>query len=294
MDWEGAVQQLIQNQQNFGQAFAQFLTHQANVGPTGPLPVKKIVATPEAYDGSPQKFHEWWSKVKVWIATTHATATNKQKAAAVYSRLEGPHAGCFAQFQALKLQSECPDEYAKDLLERAVSHKILEQVYMQGLDRTTWLTNHYTSSSGTPSGSGVPMDIGLWPYFPRVHSALMGPAAIPQQGQAVQPQIDPHNDDKRVKAVRESDDEMGIIALESELDAALRILDYRFSRTTDYIAHTIYKYRISLLQRKIEKTHKKFATSTPSPVTVSPNKYASLVVEDVATQCTMDSGSALW
>ena len=195
MDWEGAVQQLIQNQQNFGQAFAQFLTHQANISPAGPLPAKKIVVTPEAYDGSPQKFHEWWSKVKVWIATTHATATDEQKAVAVYSRLEGPHAGHFtqvhldecmaagkwptwaalqaeikaffllgnnkewarsqllhlrqgprqrindflAQFQALKLQSECPNEYAKDLLERAVSRKILEQVYMQGLDRTMWL-----------------------------------------------------------------------------------------------------------------------------------------------------------
>ncbi|KIM69891.1 hypothetical protein SCLCIDRAFT_101943 [Scleroderma citrinum Foug A] len=241
MDWEGAVQQLIQNQQNFGQAFAQFLTHQANVTPTaaGTVPAKKIVASPETYDRSPQKFHEWWSKVKVWITTTHATASDQQKAAAIYSCLEGPHAGCFAQvrlaecmaadawptwvalqaeieafflpgnnkgwarsqllrlrqdprqriddflaqFQALKLQSECPDKYAKDLLERAVSCKILEQVHMQGLDRTTEVvrtveraqelflinttsptryfgTNHYTSSSGTPSGSGVPMDIG--------------------------------------------------------------------------------------------------------------------------------------
>ena len=44
-----------------------------------------------------------------------------------------------AQFQALKLQSECPDKYAKDLLERAVTRKILEQVYMQGRDRTTWV-----------------------------------------------------------------------------------------------------------------------------------------------------------
>ena len=246
MDWEAVVQQLIQNQQNFGQAFAQFLTHTANaiLGVPGAIPAKKIVATPEAYDRSPQKFHEWWSKVKVWIATTHATTSNQQKVAAVYSCLEGPHAGCFAQvhlnecmatnvwptwaalqaeieafflpgnnkewarsqllrlcqgpqqqiddflaqFQALKLQSECFDEYAKDLLERVVSHKILEQVYMQGLDRTTWLwvrevvrtirraqelflinttsptwyfgTNHYPSSSGTPLGSGVPMDIG--------------------------------------------------------------------------------------------------------------------------------------
>ena len=195
MDWEGAIQQLIQNQQNIRQAFVQFLTHQANIGPTGAVPVKKIVVSPETYDRSPWKFHEWWSKVKVWIATTHATTSDQQKAAAVYSCLEGPRAGCFAQvrldecmaagtwptwaalqaeieafflpgnnkewarsqllcirqgprqridnflaqFQALKLQSKCPNEYAKDLLERAVSHKILEQVYMQGLDRTTWL-----------------------------------------------------------------------------------------------------------------------------------------------------------
>ena len=73
---------------------------------------------------------------------------------------------------------------------------------------------------------------------------------------------------------------MGIIALESELDAALCILDYRFSRTTDHIARTIYEYWISLLQCKIEKTHKKSVTS---PISVSPNKYASLVVEDVVT-----------
>ncbi|KIM52186.1 hypothetical protein SCLCIDRAFT_32872 [Scleroderma citrinum Foug A] len=191
MDWEGAVQQLIQNQQNFGQAFAQFLTHQANLAPA--VPAKKIVVTPEAYDSSPQKFHEWWSKVKVWVATTHAAASDQQKAAAVYSRLEGPRAGRFAQAR------------------------------QQG----------------------------------------------PQQGWAVQPQVDPHNDDERVKAVRESDDKMGIIALESELDGALRILNYRLSLTADNIAHTIYNYQISLLQSKIDKTHKK-------------------MVEDVDTQCTTD------
>ena len=81
---------------------------------------------------------------------------------------------------------------------------------------------------------------------------------------------------------------MGIIALESELDSALHILNYRLSCTTDYIACTIYKYRISLLQCKIEKTHKRFATSVPTPVSVSPNKYTSLVVEDVDTQYTTD------
>ena len=197
---------------------------------------------PELYDGSPQKFHEWWLKVKVWVVTTHATATNCKKAAAVLSHLEGPHAGHYAQvhlnecmvtdtwptwadlqteiknfflpennqewarsqllhlcqgprqriddflaqFQALKVQYACQNEYAKDLLKRAVQQKVLEQVYMRGLPREMWEqvvaavctvgraqelflintatltqyfgTNNY-SSSGTPSGSGVPMDI---------------------------------------------------------------------------------------------------------------------------------------
>ena len=53
----------------------------------------------------------------------------------------------------------------------------------------------------------------------------------------------------------ESDDEMGIIALESELDTAIRVLNYRLSLTTDKVVCTIYNYRISLLQRKIEETH---------------------------------------
>ena len=306
MDWEAAIQQLTQNQQTFGQAFAQFLTHQANAGPAGalPLPAKKIVTSPEAYDGSPQKFHKWWSKVKIWIATTHATATNQQKAVAVYSRLEGPCVGRFtqvhldecmvanvwptwaalqteienfflpgnnkewarsqllrlrqgphqriddflAQFQALKLQSKCPNEYAKDLLERAVSRRILEQVYMQGHARDTWeqvmaavctvrraqelflinmttptryfSTNNYSTSSGTPSGSGVPMDIGATNTHPQHGRGIQcynfqGFGHIsrecsqprwawqqgPQQGQVVQPQVDPNDNDERAKAV---------------------------------------------------------------------------------------------
>ena len=85
-----------------------------------------------------------------------------------------------------------------------------------------------------------------------------------------------------------SDDKTGIIALESELDAALRILDYRLSRTMDYIARTIYTYWISLLKEKIAKIHKKLVTPVSSPLSISPNKYASLVVEDVGTQYTTD------
>ena len=81
---------------------------------------------------------------------------------------------------------------------------------------------------------------------------------------------------------------MGIIALESGLDTAICVLDYRLSHTTDNVARSIYTYRISLLKEKIAKTHKKLVTSVPSPVSVSPNKYTSLVVEDVDTQCTTD------
>ena len=40
----------------------------------------------------------------------------------------------------------------------------------------------------------------------------------------------------------ESDDETGIIALKSELDTAIHMLDYRLSLTTDNITRTIYTY----------------------------------------------------
>ena len=86
----------------------------------------------------------------------------------------------------------------------------------------------------------------------------------------------------------ESDDESGIITLESPLDTAIHVLDYRLSLTTDNVARTIYTYRVSLLKEKIAKTHKKLVTPVSSPLSVSSNKYASLVVEDVGTQYTMD------
>ena len=86
----------------------------------------------------------------------------------------------------------------------------------------------------------------------------------------------------------ESDDKTGIIALESSLDTAICVLNYRLSLTTDNVACVIYTYHISCLKEKILKTHKKSATSVSPLVSVSPNKYASLVVEDVGTQCTTD------
>ena len=153
-----------------------------------------------------------------------------------------------AQFQALKVQSVCPNEYAKDLLERAVQQKVLEQVYMRGLPRETWEqvvgavrtvgraqelflintatptqyfgTNSYMSSSSTPLGSGVPMDIGATNTHPQCGKGIQcyncqGFGHIscecsqpqqawkqgPQQGWAVQPQVDLNDNDERVKAV---------------------------------------------------------------------------------------------
>ena len=101
-----------------------------------------------------------------------------------------------AQFEALKVQSGCPDEYTQDLLERAVSQKILEQVYLQAVARDTYLNlcdsvcdkgraqelfiinsqgspcyfqGPYTSSSSSVSGSSTPMDIGAANTHPQPH-----------------------------------------------------------------------------------------------------------------------------
>ena len=79
-----------------------------------------------------------------------------------------------------------------------------------------------------------------------------------------------------------------IIALKSPLDTAIHVLNYRLSLTTDNVTHTIYTYQVSLLKEKIAKMHKKLVTSVSSPLSVSSNKYASLVVEDVGTQYTTD------
>ena len=58
---------------------------------------KKVVADPGTYDGSPAKFHEWWSKIKIWMQVLMQGATDAEVAMAVYSWLTGPKAGCWAQ-----------------------------------------------------------------------------------------------------------------------------------------------------------------------------------------------------
>ena len=253
-DLQLLIQQLAQGQIDLQNHIAALANAQA-------APVvaarKKVVADPGTYNGSPAKFHEWWSKIKIWMQVSMRGATDAEVAAAIYSCLTGPKAGRWAQvhldhcmaaahvlaaasaghnlpaawptwgdlaaeiegfflpgnnrewacaqllrlrqgphqrideflaqFEALKVQSGCPDEYAQDLLERAVSRKILEQVYLQAVTRDMYLNlcnsvrdmgraqelfiinsqgspryfqGPYTSSSSSASGSGVPMDIG--------------------------------------------------------------------------------------------------------------------------------------
>ena len=80
---------------------------------------------------------------------------------------------------------------------------------------------------------------------------------------------------------------MGIVALDMDLDSAIRILNYRLSTSTSVSVSSIFKYRIALLTKKITKTQKKVANVVSSlPVS---NSFASLTVEDAEDECTMDN-----
>ena len=131
-----------------------------------------------------------WGDLTAEIEGFFLPGNNREWACAQLLRLrQGPRQRInefLAQFEALKVQSGCPDEYARDLLERAVSWKILEQVYLQAVTRDTYLNlcdlvhdmgraqelfiinsqgsphyfqGPYMSSSSSASSSGMPMDI---------------------------------------------------------------------------------------------------------------------------------------
>ncbi|KIM51188.1 hypothetical protein SCLCIDRAFT_33647, partial [Scleroderma citrinum Foug A] len=237
-----------------------------------------------------------WGDLTAEIEGFFLPGNNREWAHAQLLRLrQGPRQRIdefLAQFEALKVQSGCPDEYARDLLERAISWKILEQVYLQAVTRDTYLNlcdlvrdmgraqelfiinsqgspcyfqGPYTSSPSSTSGSGVPMDIGATNTHPQPRGRGLQCYNCQGFGHIT-----------------------CIIALKSPLDTAICVLDYRLSLTTDNITHTIYTYQISLLKEKIAKIHKKLVTPVSFPLSVSPNKYASLVVEDVGTQYTTD------
>ena len=91
VDLQLLVQQLTQGQ-------IDLQNHIAALANAQPAPAavahKKVVADPGTYDGSPAKFHEWWSKIKIWMQVSMQGATDTEVAAAVYSQLTGPKAGC--------------------------------------------------------------------------------------------------------------------------------------------------------------------------------------------------------
>ena len=94
MDLQLLLQQLTQRQivlQNYITALVN-----AQAAPVA-LAYKKVVTNPGTYNGSPAKFHKWWSKIKIWIQVSMQWATNAEVAAAIYSQLTGPKAGCWAQ-----------------------------------------------------------------------------------------------------------------------------------------------------------------------------------------------------
>ena len=82
---------------------------------------------------------------------------------------------------------------------------------------------------------------------------------------------------------------MGIIALDMDLDSAIRILNYRLSSSSSPTVQSIFKYRIALLTKKVTKTQKKVA-NVVSPLSVS-NSFAFLTVKDAEDECTVDNVS---
>jgi len=82
----------------------------------------------------------------------------------------------------------------------------------------------------------------------------------------------------------------GTLTLESSLDTAVRILNYRLSRATTPVVQEIFKYRVALLRSKITKTYKK-VSSVVSPVSVFPSRYSVLPVDsmDCDLDCTLPS-----
>ena len=93
-DLQLLVQQLVQGQIDLQNHIAALANAQA--APEAAAR-KKVVADPGTYNGSPAKFHEWWSKIKIWMQVSMQGATDAEVAMAVYSRLTGPKAGRWAQ-----------------------------------------------------------------------------------------------------------------------------------------------------------------------------------------------------
>ena len=93
-DLQLILQQLAQGQLDLQNHIATLAAAQPA---QGALSCRKVVADPGAYNGSPAKFHKWWSKIKIWIQVSMQGSNDEEVAAAVYSHLTGPKAGRCAQ-----------------------------------------------------------------------------------------------------------------------------------------------------------------------------------------------------
>ena len=93
-DLQLLIQQLVQGQINLQNHIAALANAQAAPAVAA---CKKVVANPGTYDGSPAKFHEWWSKIKIWMQVLMRGATDAKVAMAIYSWLTGLKAGRWAQ-----------------------------------------------------------------------------------------------------------------------------------------------------------------------------------------------------
>src|SRR5437899_10267926 len=77
----------------------------ANAPPPQPAISRKIepFKDPGVYSSKRAKFQEWWTKTKAWLAAYPGSfANNAKRCLAVWSRMEGPIAGVYAQAQIKK------------------------------------------------------------------------------------------------------------------------------------------------------------------------------------------------
>ena len=81
VDLQLLVQQLAQGQIDLQNHIAALANAQAA---PAVVACKKVVADPGTYDGSPAKFHEWWSKIKVWMQVSMQGATDAKVAAVTH------------------------------------------------------------------------------------------------------------------------------------------------------------------------------------------------------------------
>ena len=83
----------------------------------------------------------------------------------------------------------------------------------------------------------------------------------------------------------ESEDKTGALALNTDLDSALHIMNYRLSSSSSPSVQNIFNYRIQCLKKKKSKTQKTVAVVSPISVL---NSFACLEVEHVEDECTSD------